>query len=107
MQQSSVPAAVGGGRLCWLDDLRVLAGLLIVFFHASLAYSGGNWWYVSDASRAEWLQPFFSLLRPLALGLFFLAAGYLLPGALERHGPRLYLKQRLIRLGIQIGRAHV
>ena len=102
MPQSSSPATVGAGRLGWLDDLRVLAGLLIVFFHASLAYSGGNWWYVSDASRAEWLQPFFSLLRPLALGLFFLAAGYLLPRALERHGPRLYLKQRLIRLGIPL-----
>jgi surface polysaccharide O-acyltransferase-like enzyme len=102
MPYSSAQATVGAGRLGWLDDIRVLAGLLIVFFHASLAYSGGNWWYVSDASRAEWLQPFFSLLRPLALGLFFLAAGYLLPGALERHGPRLYLKQRLTRLGIPL-----
>ncbi|MGH6882192.1 MAG: acyltransferase family protein, partial [Hypericibacter sp.] len=102
MPQSSAPAVVGSGRLGWLDDVRLLAGLLIVFFHASLAYSGGNWWYVSDASRAEWLQPFFSLLRPLALGLFFLVAGYLLPRALERHGPREYLKQRLIRLGIPL-----
>jgi peptidoglycan/LPS O-acetylase OafA/YrhL len=89
----------GAGRLGWLDDIRILAGILIVLFHASLAYSGGNWWYVADASRAEALRPFFSLLRPLALGLFFLAAGYLLPGALERHGPRGYLKERLIRLG--------
>jgi surface polysaccharide O-acyltransferase-like enzyme len=48
------------------------------------------------------LEPLFALLRPLALGLFFLAAGYLLPGALERHGPRAYLKGRLIRLGIPL-----
>jgi peptidoglycan/LPS O-acetylase OafA/YrhL len=89
----------GAGRLGWLDEIRILAGILIVFFHASLAYSGGNWWYFADASRAEALQPVFSLLRPLALGLFFLAAGYLLPGALARHGPRGYLKERLIRLG--------
>jgi hypothetical protein len=87
------------GRIGWLDDIRILAGILIVFFHASLAYSGGNWWYVADASRAEALQPVFSLLRPLALALFFLAAGYLLPGALARHGQRGYLKERLIRLG--------
>jgi len=91
--------ADASGRVGWLDEIRILAGILIVFFHASLAYSGGNWWYVADASRAEALEAVFSLLRPLALGLFFLAAGYLLPGALERHGPRGYLKERLIRLG--------
>lgn len=102
MQHPTASPAAGAGRLGWLDDIRVLAGLLIVFFHASLAYSGGNWWYVSDAFRAEALQPVFALLRPLALGLFFLAAGYLLPGALERHGPRRYLKERLIRLGIPL-----
>jgi len=90
---------LGAGRLGWLDEIRILAGILIVFFHASLAYCGGSWWYVADASRAEALQPVFSILRPLALGLFFLAAGYLLPGALARHGPRGYLKERLIRLG--------
>lgn len=101
-QHSPAPASAGAGRLGWLDDIRILAGLLIVFFHASLAYSGGNWWYVIDAMRAEALQPFFSLLRPLALGLFFLAAGYLLPGALARHGPRGFLKGRLIRLGIPL-----
>lgn len=92
----------GSVRLGWLDDLRILAGVLIVFFHASLAYSGGNWWYVADASRADFLEAPFSLLRPLALGLFFLVAGYLLPGALARHGPRGYLEERLIRLGIPL-----
>jgi glucan biosynthesis protein C len=102
MQHPTAPAAAGAGRLGWLDDIRILAGLLIVFFHASLAYSGGNWWYISDASRAEALQPVFALLRPLALSLFFLAAGYLLPGALERHGPRRYLWERLTRLGIPL-----
>jgi glucan biosynthesis protein C len=102
MQHPTAPAAAGAGRLGWLDDIRVLAGLLIVFFHASLAYSGGKWWYVGDASRAEALQPVFALLRPLALSLFFLAAGYLLPGALERHGPRRYLRERLTRLGIPL-----
>jgi glucan biosynthesis protein C len=102
MRHPTAPAAAGAGRLGWLDDIRILAGLLIVFFHASLAYSGGNWWYISDASRAEALQPVFALLRPLALALFFLAAGYLLPGALKRHGPCVYLKDRLIRLGIPL-----
>jgi len=102
MQHPTAPAAAGAGRLGWLDDIRILAGLLIVFFHASLAYSGGNWWYISDASRAEALQPVFALLRPLALSLFFLAAGYLLPGALKRHGPRRYLRERLTRLGIPL-----
>lgn len=90
------------GRLAWLDDLRVLAGIGIVVLHAGLAYTGGSWWYVVDSAQAPGLHPIFAVLRPLSLGLFFFAAGYLAPGSLGRRGPRRFLKERLIRLGIPL-----
>jgi hypothetical protein len=36
------------------------------------------------------------------MGLFFLIAGYLTPGAVERHGDWGYLRERLLRLGVPI-----
>ena len=36
------------------------------------------------------------------MGLFFLIAGYLMPGAVERHGAGAYLRERALRLGVPI-----
>lgn len=98
-EKAESSAATATGRLVWLDDLRIMAGIGIVTLHAGLAYTGGSWWYVVDAAQAPALHPVFAVLRPLALGLFFLAAGYLVPGALARRGTRGFLKERLLRLG--------
>jgi peptidoglycan/LPS O-acetylase OafA/YrhL len=94
-----VPAAA---RLAWIDDLRIIACVAIVLFHAGYAYSPPGWWYVVDPARAPGIHPILAVLRPLALGLFFLVAGYLTPGAIARHGAKGFLKERLVRLGIPL-----
>jgi glucan biosynthesis protein C len=45
------------------------------------------------------------LILPFAvfvMALFFLVAGLLTPGALDRKGPRRFARDRLIRLGIPL-----
>ena len=95
------PAAAA--RLAWIDDLRIIGCVAIVLFHAAYAYSlPGSWWYVVDPAQAPAIHPILAVLRPFALGLFFLAAGYLAPGAIGRRGIKGFLEERLIRLGIPL-----
>jgi peptidoglycan/LPS O-acetylase OafA/YrhL len=89
-------------RLAWVDDLRVWACIAIVLFHAGYAYSPPTWWYVDDPAQSPAIHPILAVLRPLALGLFFFAAGYLSPAAVARRGPGGYFRGRLIRLGIPL-----
>jgi peptidoglycan/LPS O-acetylase OafA/YrhL len=63
-------------RLAWLDALRAVAALLVVYAHLSH--------YLLRSVRgvsAEWLHA-----GPAGVMLFFLVSGYIIPASLERHG---------------------
>lgn len=97
-----IAAEARAERLVWIDDLRVWACVGIVLFHAAYAYAPTTWWYVADPNQSPAIYPILAVLRPLALGLFFFAAGYLSPAALARRGPGDFFKGRLIRLGVPL-----
>jgi peptidoglycan/LPS O-acetylase OafA/YrhL len=64
------------GRMAWLDALRAIAALLVVYAHLSR--------YLLRSVRgfsAEWLHA-----GPAGVMLFFLVSGYIIPASLERHG---------------------
>jgi len=98
----SLSAETGSTRLAWIDDLRIWACVAIVLFHAAYAYSPTTWWYVEDPAQSTAIHPLLAVLRPLGLGLFFLAAGYLAPAAVARRGPGGFFRERLVRLGIPL-----
>jgi peptidoglycan/LPS O-acetylase OafA/YrhL len=63
-------------RMAWLDALRAVAALLVVYAHLSR--------YLLRSVRgvsAEWLHA-----GPAGVMLFFLVSGYIIPASLERHG---------------------
>ncbi|MCM4079753.1 acyltransferase family protein [Paractinoplanes hotanensis] len=63
-------------RMAWLDGLRAVAVLLVLYAHQSR--------YVLTDARAvsaEWLHA-----GPAGVMLFFLVSGYIIPASLERHG---------------------
>ncbi|MBL7261764.1 acyltransferase family protein [Paractinoplanes lichenicola] len=63
-------------RMAWLDGLRAVAVLLVLYAHLSR--------YVLTDARAvtaEWLHA-----GPAGVMLFFLVSGYIIPASLERHG---------------------
>jgi glucans biosynthesis protein C len=91
-----------GRRLHFMDNLRVALTVLIVLQHAGFAYAPGNWWYVTDARQQPLLDAFFVVNRSFRMSLFFLIAGYFMPYVFDRKGPRSYLKDRFLRLGLPI-----
>lgn len=99
---------VGAKRLAYLDNLRVGMVAGVIAGHAIAGYAGMNWTYadVAEGEMGTVSQGVFGLLiLPFAvfvMALFFLVAGLLTPGSLDRKGPRRFARDRLIRLGIPL-----
>ncbi|BEL02720.1 hypothetical protein Q0Z83_009110 [Actinoplanes sichuanensis] len=76
-------------RLAWLDGLRAIAVLLVVYAHLTR--------FVFTDLRAvtgEWLHA-----GTAGVMLFFLVSGYIIPASLERHGDlRAFWRSRIRRL---------
>jgi hypothetical protein len=93
-------------RLSYLDDLKVGLVMTIIAGHAVIGYTTGDWTYqeVQETRIGPAYETVFTfLLVPavlFAMGLFFLLAGLLTPGSLDRKGPRRFAGDRLLRLGL-------
>lgn len=85
----SRPAAPGASRLGWLDALRGIAALVVVFDHSSYAFM---------AEFRRELMPEFNTSR-YGIMVFFLVSGYIIPASLERRGcVRTFWTGRLFRI---------
>jgi hypothetical protein len=78
--------------------------LLVVFHHAAITYGAmGSWFYIeikpSAAPSSLIMTVFCAFNQAFFMGLFFLIAGSLTPGAIARRGPAEFLRERLVRLG--------
>ena len=107
---SSVPAAdrtASPLRVDALDGLRAAMTLLVILHHTAIAYGAiGGWFYRELAPSDSWssraLVFFCTVNQAFFMGLFFLMAGYFAPGALERKGAWVYVRDRLVRLGLPL-----
>ncbi len=99
---------LGGKRLAYLDNMRVVMVAGVIAGHAIAGYAGMNWTYadVAEGEMGTVSQAVFGLLiLPFAvfvMALFFLVAGLLTPSSLDRKGPSRFVRDRLIRLGIPL-----
>jgi glucans biosynthesis protein C len=94
-------------RQLFIDNLRWTTIILVISMHAADTYSPlGSWYFhdrrpISDATLvfyAAWqmyLQAFF-------MGLLFFIAGYFVPGSFDRKGARMFIRDRLFRLGLPV-----
>ena len=97
-------------RYLFLDNIKVLFTILIIYWHTICTYVDVGWWYYKASNIVNPLKdPFFLIITALGgifqtalLGLFFLLGGYFTPNSFERKGIRLFWKERLIRIGIPL-----
>jgi glucan biosynthesis protein C len=93
-------------RLYYLDNLRVWLTILVLFFHAAITYGGGGGWYYKEVTgftpTSAVLSLFTAVDQAFFMGLFFFLSAYFTPGSVERKGKGMFLRDRLIRLGIPL-----
>ena len=104
MDALAKPSLQAATRNAGIDALRASLTLLVVFHHAAITYGAmGSWFYKavepSNAPSSLVLTLFAAYNQAFFMGLFFLIAGSLTPGAIARHGAQEYLRERLLRLG--------
>ncbi|HEX8916946.1 MAG TPA: acyltransferase, partial [Chloroflexota bacterium] len=102
----SRPPPPSSGRLVYLDNLKILLVAGVIAAHASTYYIGGSRWLHQKGTVGSAL---ITVLGAVGLagalfwiGLFFLIAGLLAPDSLARHGPRRFLRDRMLRLGMPL-----
>ena len=102
----TVLKTASSSRIYFLDNLKVLLTALVVFHHAAQPYGpGGGWWIASDPySIIDYvvLGIFMAVNASFFMGLFFMISAYFVPSSLERKGTAMFVKDRLVKLGVPI-----
>jgi glucans biosynthesis protein C len=96
-----------GPRAPWVDTLKVATIAGVVVFHAATAYitDAAGWYYEQRTTSqvSAWLVGAPGVVLALfLLGPLFLLGGAMAAGSLARNGPRLFVRGRLLRLGLPL-----
>ncbi len=94
-------------RLAYLDNLKILLVVGVIALHTAITYGFDGSWYLEsyDEMAGAVVDALTVLLGTgwlFGLGLFFLIAGRLTGPSLDHKGPRRFVQDRLIRLGIPL-----
>lgn len=89
----------------YIDNLRLLVIVFVVFVHLAVTYSGFGSWYFKEGRQIGIISSavfgfFQSFTQAYFMGFLFLIAGYFVPGAYDRKGLAGFVKDRFIRLGL-------
>lgn len=87
-------------RIPYLDNVRALAMMIGVIFHASLAYSPlmHNFWLTAEQQQSEWIDVVAWFLHLFRMPVFFIISGFFVHLLLEKKGIKGMLKNRLFRV---------
>jgi len=97
-------------RYLFLDNIKVLFTILVIYWHVMVTYAEIGWWYYKETNPVDPVSDIFFLFlasiggvfQTSLLGLFFLLGGYFTPKSYDRKGVWNFWKERLIRLGIPL-----
>lgn len=94
-------------RLPHLDNLRTVLVAWVIGGHALLGYTAVGGWAYDEVNEVTFTPAselvLVAIVGPSGLfviGLFFFISGLLTEQSLTRHGPRLYMRDRVLRLGL-------
>ncbi len=93
-------------RQAWMDNLRVAVIAGVIVTHVAATYAVPMPWYYEERTAGEVTVTLVSaLLGPpvlFAMAMLFLVAGMLSPSSLRRRGPRSFIVERIVRLGVPL-----
>jgi len=94
-------------RQLYIDNLRILLTILVILLHLSIGYGAPGDWYYNEEGQLGTVSSiamtlFVALNQAFFMGFFFMLSSYFSPGSLDRKGAKLFLIDRLKRLGIPI-----
>lgn len=94
--------ADGEQRIYFLDNLRSFIILLVVVFHASMAYMPNTprWWYVIDSQKSLFFDFFVLVNDVFMMPVMFFVAGYFAVKSLLRTGTARFVRDKIARLVI-------
>jgi glucans biosynthesis protein C len=94
----------GSVRLHYLDNLRALAMLAGIFFHAALAYSPmmHNVWPSADAANHWGFDVFAWSSHLFRMPVFFMMAGFFAALLIQKRGGLAFSKNRLLRIALPL-----
>jgi glucan biosynthesis protein C len=109
--QAEIPAATivrssaATDRLAFVDNVRWVMILLVLYMHAAVTYSPFGGWYYRERTQAGLATLFFfgtsqAFLQGFFMALLFFVAGYFVPRSDDRKGAAAFVAGRLIRLGL-------
>lgn len=76
--------------------------MLVVLHHAALTYGNIPLWFYTEPAQdptGAALDLLVMINQTFFMGMFFLFAGYFVPGSTDRRGRRGFVRERLVRLG--------
>jgi len=106
-EKAAQEGAAGGGRLAYLDNLKVLLVVGVIAVHTAIIYGIDGSFYLEDYNSMAGvsigvLTIFVGVGFLFGLGAFFLVAGRLSGPSFDRKGPGRFARDRLVRLGIPV-----
>ncbi len=109
-ERRTAPAgAPARGRAAYLDNLKAVLVAAVIFGHAWAGYAAlGSWTYtgVREVSIGPVtvlvLEILFGPFGLFVMAFFFLMAGLLTRGSVDRKGPGRFARDRLLRLGLPL-----
>ncbi|TMO69316.1 acyltransferase family protein [Pseudoalteromonas aurantia] len=87
-------------RLHYMDNIRAIALMLGIIYHASLAYSPfmANIWFTADSQNHAIFDTLSHWLHLFRMPVFFIIAGFFAGHLIEKKGIKSFLSHRLKRL---------
>lgn len=90
----------------YIDNIRIFLTILVVLHHIAIGYGGAGDWIIvetpTDAISPIVFTVFNAVNQSFFMSLFFLISGFFLPLSYDRKGPKRFIRERLVRLGIPI-----
>ncbi|UCG60189.1 MAG: acyltransferase family protein [Phycisphaerales bacterium] len=95
-----------GQHIAFIDNPRIFLTISVISLHLAVTYGGPGFWpYVECTADIATFSVFAvhnAVSQSFVMSLFFLTAGYFTVASYERKGPRLFTRDRLLRLGIPL-----